>query len=105
MKALIIYFNLDLDEEIYTSKEIQLIPTIGQSIFLSHEDKNYRGKVIDIEYELSDENSIVIFLDGNIQWDFDEDCPLENKVKTKKIKQAIDFLQKNGYVSIKECIA
>jgi len=102
MKAEIIYFNLDIDEEIYISKEIQLIPTIGQSIFLSHEDKNYRGKVIDIEYELSDENSIVIFLDGNIQWDFDEDCPLENRYKTKKIKQAIDFLQKNGYKTIEQ---
>jgi len=101
MKALIIYFNLDMDEEIYISKEIQLIPTIGQSIFLSHEDKNYRGKVIDIEYEL-DENSIVIFLDGNIQWDFNEDCPLENRLKTKKIKQAIDFLQKNGYKTIEQ---
>jgi len=101
MKAEIIYFNLDMDEQIYTSKEIQLIPTIGQSIFLSHEDKNYRGKVIDIEYEL-DENSIVIFLDGNIQWDFNEDCPLENRLKTKKIKQAIDFLQKNGYKTIEQ---
>ena len=101
MKALIIYFNLDMDEEIYISKEIQLIPTIGQSIFLSDEDKNYRGKVIDIEYEL-DENSIVIFLDGNIQWDFNEDCPLENRLKTKKIKQAIDFLQKNGYKTIEQ---